>query len=128
MMLDHAKILRVSTRVPGTTIPQGGNHSSEQGSQIAADVSSPFHVLPENMENIHHPVTATAVWNFGRAQPSKSFAIGQSKPVLRGARFKPPDSLDFSRLVLAVYPSGRDFRNQPSQILEASHDHDSQVF
>ena len=72
IMIDHAKVFHPSRRTLEASVSRQRSSLAVQG--IAETQQSlPSGLLPDNMENIHRPMTALATWNSGQAMPSQSF-------------------------------------------------------
>ncbi len=96
MMTEHARAFKVPASLPVdtsvTTSVRKRPLPLEQSSPTSAGSPSSFQLFPQNMETVHRAVTATALWEVGRAEPSRSF---ESKRLKR-AMTKPPLTSDFA--------------------------------
>ncbi len=71
IMIDHAKVFHSSQRTLESSLSR---QRSIQGiTEVQRSPPLPFGLLPDNMENIHRPMTALASWNSGQATPSQNF-------------------------------------------------------
>jgi hypothetical protein len=87
MMTAHAKTLDMSKGTSVAKITRKRPHSSEQNSPTSTGLSDPFNLFPENIDYIHHPLIASALWDNGRAEPSQIFL---SNAKSKRARTKSP--------------------------------------
>lgn len=81
MMIDHAKFFHFPTRRSESLQASNRSQLLLKGIPLIPE-SLPVKLVPENLENIHHPMTASAVWNLGHASPSQNFrTLGQRNSV-----------------------------------------------
>ena len=73
IMIDHAKVVYSSQRTLEPSLSRQRSPLAVQGIEEAQKSPLPSGLLPDNMENIHRPMTALATWNPGHAMPSQSF-------------------------------------------------------
>ena len=96
IMVDHAKAFCSSQRTLEPSLSRQRSPLAVQGIEEIQKSTLPSGLLPDNMENIHRPMTALATWNSGHAMPSQNFKafsnVGLPK---KRARI----SSDFSSLV-----------------------------
>ena len=73
IMIDHAKVFHSSARTAESSVSRQRSPLAGQGIPKIEGFPLPFGLLPDNMENIHRPMTALATWNSGQAMPSQKF-------------------------------------------------------
>ena len=73
MMVGHAKGFIPSQRTLESSVSRQRSSLAVQGIAETQQITLPSGLLPDNMENIHRPMTALATWNSGQAMPSQSF-------------------------------------------------------
>ena len=96
MMIDHAKLSYSSQRSLEPSLSRQRSPFAVQGIEELQKTPMPPGLLPDNMENIHRPMTALATWQSGRAMPSQIFkSFSNAGPPAKRARI----SSNFSSLV-----------------------------
>lgn len=73
MMIGHAKVFYASRGPLALSTSRQGSLSAVQGIEETQSSLLPSALQPDNMENIHRPMTALATWNSGQTLPSRSF-------------------------------------------------------
>lgn len=73
IMIDHAKVFHSSARTAESSVSRQRSPLAGQGIPKIEGFPLPFGLLPDNMENVHRPMTALATWNLGQAMPSQKF-------------------------------------------------------
>ena len=73
IMIDDAKVFYYSPRTLEPSLSRQRSPLAVQGIEEIQKSTLPSGLLPDNMENIHRPMTALAPWNSGHAVPSQNF-------------------------------------------------------
>lgn len=73
IMIDHAKIFHSSQRTPESSLSRQRPPLAVHGITEIQRSPLPSGLLPDDMKNVHHPMTALATWNSGKAMPSQYF-------------------------------------------------------
>ena len=73
IMIDHAKVFYSSQKTLEPSRSRQRSPLAVQGIEEIQKSPLPSGLLPDNMENIHRPMTALATWNSGHAMPSQNF-------------------------------------------------------
>lgn len=96
-MTDHAKKLHSSAGTRGLSLSRKRSPSTVQGISEMEKSLLLSGLMPDNMENLHRPMTALAAWNSGKAVPTQTFkSLGTVGPPAKRARV----SSDLSSRVL----------------------------
>ena len=87
VLVDHAKVFHSLARTTESSLSRERSTLTVQGIAESQTSSLPFSLMPDNMENVHRPMTALATWNSGQAVPSQKFkSFGTAEPPTKRAR------------------------------------------
>ena len=86
-MTDHAKKLRSSAGTHGLSLSRERSPLTVQGISNMEKSLLLSGLVPDNMENLHRPMTALAAWISGKAVPTQKFkSLGTVGPSAKPAR------------------------------------------
>lgn len=106
---EHAKVFHSPARTPESSLSRQRSPLAVPGIAEIQGAPLPFGLLPENVENVHRPMTAFATWNSGHAIPSQNFkSFGHAEPQAKRARV----SSNLSSFV--SIPEASERQNMPS--------------
>ena len=115
-MIDHAKALSFSQGALDSSMSRQRSPLAVQGIEEIKKIPLPSGLLPDNMENIHRPMTALSTWSSGQAMPSQNFkSFGSVGLPTKRARI----SSDLSSLVASSEAS--EAQNMPPFSLKIGH-------
>lgn len=87
VLVDHAKVFHSLARTTESSLSRERSTLTVQGIAESQTSSLPFSLMPDNMENVHRPMTALTTWNSGQAVPSQKFkSFGTAEPPTKRAR------------------------------------------